>query len=90
VSGPLDFGDDRAGEEPPAPRRPEAPPPARPPGVSRYTWFIGVVAFLLVVLVTVNSVGGGGAAEPGGPAGGERLPPFAAPLANAAPRADGN
>jgi hypothetical protein len=90
VSGPLDFGDDRAGDEPPAPRRPEAPPPARPPGVSRYTWFIGVVAFLLVVLVTVNSVGGGGAAEPGGPAGGERLPPFAAPLANAAPRADGN
>jgi hypothetical protein len=67
---------------------PQAPPPARPPGVSRYTWFIGVVAFLLIVLVTINAVDDQGA-EPGGPERNAKLVPFAAPLADAPPRADG-
>jgi hypothetical protein len=39
--------------------------------------------------VTLNAVGGGGAVDPGGPSGGAKLPPFAAPLADAAPRPDG-
>jgi hypothetical protein len=87
--GPLDFDDDpreRAvghGGEPPA----EPPPPARPPGASRYTWFIGVAAFLLLVLVTVNSITTGGV-EPGGPDTGGKLIAFAVPLADAPPRSD--
>jgi hypothetical protein len=68
--------------------RPQAPPPARPPGVSRYTWFVGVVAFLLVVLVTVNAVDDQGA-PPGGPEGDAKLVPFATPRADAPPREDG-
>jgi hypothetical protein len=66
-----------------------APPPARPPGASRYTWFIGVVAFLFLVLVTINAVDDQGA-EPGGPAGGEKLLAFAVPRADAPARQDGN
>ena len=39
--GPLDGP---TTEPPPRPRRARAaPPPARPPGASRYTWFVGVV-----------------------------------------------
>ena len=91
MSGPLDFREE-PGRDPddsaPAPP-PEAPPPARPPGISRYTWFAGVVALLLTALVTLNAVGGGGA-DPGGPEGGAKLPGFAAPLAEAPPRPDGN
>lgn len=63
------------------------PPPAKPTGASRYTWFLGVVAFLLVVLVTINSIGTEGV-ESGGPGGGGQLVPFAVPLASAAPRDD--
>lgn len=103
--GPLDF-DDRDDERPeaaPAPRAPEepapsetppadvppAPAPARPPGAGRYTWFLGVVAFLLIALVTLNSVTSEGG-NPGGPDEGDRLVPFAVPLAAAPPRPDGN
>lgn len=85
--GPLDFDDDPRergmGGEPP----PEPPPPARPPGASRYTWFVGVAGFLLLVLVTVNSITTGGV-ESGGPDTGGRLVPFAVPLAGAPPRPD--
>lgn len=88
--GPLDFGDQE-----PVPRSgpgadgpvPEAPPPAKPPGASRYTWFLGVVGFLLVALVTINSIGSEGV-NSGGPDAGNRLAPFAVPLAAAAPRSD--
>jgi hypothetical protein len=68
---------------------PKAPPPARPPGVSRYTWFIGVVAFLLLVLVTINAVDDQGA-EPGGPEQGAKLLPFAVPRADAPARKSGD
>ncbi len=68
---------------------PQAPPPARPPGASRYTWFIGVVAFLLVVLVTINAVDDQGT-ETGGPEGGGKLLPFATPLADAPAREQGD
>lgn len=86
--GPLDFDDDPrehgvGGGEPPR----EPPPPARPSGASRYTWFIGVAGFLLLVLVTVNSITTGGV-ESGGPDTGDRLVPFAVPLADAPPRPD--
>jgi hypothetical protein len=84
--GPLDFD---AGEDPrsrpPAPAEP--PPPARPPGASRYTWFLGVVGFLLLVVVTINAIGTEGV-ETGGPATDDRLIPFAVPLADAPPRED--
>lgn len=56
------------------------PPPAKPQGASRYTWFLGVVGFLLIVLVTVNSLRTEGV-TPGGPESGSRLVPFAVPLA---------
>ena len=68
---------------------PQAPPPARPPGASRYTWFIGVVAFLLLVLVTINAVEEQGA-EPGGPEQGAKLLPFAVPRADAPTRDGGD
>ena len=68
---------------------PQAPPPARPPGASRYTWFIGVVAFLLVVLVTINAVEDQGS-EPGGPDRDAKLVPFAVPRADAPARKSGD
>lgn len=57
------------------------PQPARlPAGQSRYTWFVGVVAVLVIAYVSVNSIrtdsnGSRGAAV------GVEAPPFAAPLA---------
>jgi hypothetical protein len=95
VSGPLDFGDEggRADVRPEPRREPrpeppaEPPPPARPPGASRYGWFIGVAAFLLLAVVTINSITTGGG-QPGGPAGGDRLVAFAVPLADAPSRPD--
>jgi hypothetical protein len=84
VSGPLDF-DERPAEQPPE-RRAEAPPPGRPPS-SRYTWFLGVVAVLLIALVMVNALRSEGVTT-GGPQADDRLAPFAVPLAEAASRED--
>lgn len=56
-------------------------PPARPPvGTTKYTWFVGVVAILLIAYVSVNTITSKG---PGsrGVAVGTVTPPFAAPLA---------
>ena len=80
--GPLDFEDDPrernvGGGEPPR----EPPPPARPPGASRYTWFIGLAGFLLLVLVTLNTFSTESNVEGGGPDTGDELLPFAVPLA---------
>ncbi|HEX8204507.1 MAG TPA: hypothetical protein VF587_00460 [Solirubrobacteraceae bacterium] len=80
--GPLDFDDDPrergvGGGEPP----PEPPPPARPPGASRYTWFIGLAGFLLLVVVTLNTFVTDSPVESGGPDSGDKLLPFAVPLA---------
>jgi hypothetical protein len=52
----------------------------RPPGMSRYTWFLGVVGVLLIAVVTLNSIRSGGGGSSGLVAG-DRLPPFATPLA---------
>ena len=88
--GPLDFGDEprERSREDDAPS-PPPPPPARPGGTGRYGWFLGVVAFLLLVLVTLNSITSGGV-EGGGPSGGNRLPPFAVPLADSSLEGDAN
>ena len=53
----------------------------------RYTWFLGVVAFLLLSLVTINSINSEGV-RGGGPEEGDKLHPFAVPLADAPPRPD--
>jgi hypothetical protein len=67
----------------------EPPPPAKPPGASRYTWFLGVVGFLLIALVTVNSLTTGGV-TPGGPDEGGKLAPFAVPIASSSLEGDAN
>jgi hypothetical protein len=95
VSGPLGFDPDQERERPPEPaapepdREPEAPEPRQPINTSKYTWIVGIGAVILLGLITISSVGGGGT-KPGGPEGGEKLPVFAAPLADAPARKDGN
>ncbi len=54
---------------------------------NRYTWFLGVVAFLLLALVTINSLSSEGV-RGGGPQPGDELHLFAVPLAEAPPRPD--
>jgi len=81
--GPLDFEDDPRDKdvgvgEPPR----EQPPPTRPPGSSRFTWFIGLAGFLLLIVVTLNTLVTDSEIESGGPSTGSRLAPFAVPLAD--------
>ena len=87
--GPLDFDD--AGAPRPGEPRPEAPPepppPAKPPNTSRYTWFVGVVAVLLIAYVSLNALRSEGVPS-GGPDRGGELIPFAVPLADAPSRPD--
>jgi hypothetical protein len=100
--GPLDFDDDDPeGARRWAHRRdPDLDPPQRgaerrsvpvprPPGMSRYTWFLGVVAVLLIAVVTLNSIRSGGGRSSGLVAG-DTLPPFATPLALSALDGDAN
>jgi hypothetical protein len=57
------------------------PGPPRPPaGTSRYTWIVGVVALLVLAYITLNTLGTDAPGSRGVP-NGERLPPFAVPLA---------
>ena len=84
--GPLDFDEGPEGREP---ARPQAPPPARPQGSSKYGWFVGLVAVLLIGVVTLNSVRTEGV-ESGGPQTGNRLQPFAVPLAESKLDGDAN
>jgi hypothetical protein len=97
--GPLGFGDEPEPEprddpppapaaEEPSPAASRVPEPARPAGASRYAWFVGVVAFLFVIVAILSSIGTTGGSGPGGPDRGDRLVPFAVPLAAAAPRPD--
>jgi peroxiredoxin len=54
-------------------------PVPRPPGASRYSWFVGVVVVLLLALIGLNTL----RTESNGSAGlkkGSLAPPFAAPL----------
>ena len=58
-----------------------APGPPRPPaGASRYTWIVGVVAVLALAYITLNTLGTDAPGSRGVPKG-EKLPPFAVPLA---------
>jgi hypothetical protein len=54
--------------------------PRPPAGTSRYTWVVGVAVLLALAYITLNTLG---TDAPGsrGVANGERLPPFAVPLA---------
>ena len=65
----------------------QAPPPARPG--SRYAWVVGVAAFILIVVVAVNTIPNSGRGREG-PAAGEVLPDFAAPSAVGGSYADAN
>ncbi len=81
MSGPLDFGASPgpSPEEPPPQPEAEVPPPARPPGASRYGWIAGVAGVIAVAYISVNTLRTDG---PGavGLARGSHLPSFAAPL----------
>jgi hypothetical protein len=57
-----------------------APEPRLPAGVSRYGWFVGVVAVLLIAYVSLNTARSHGPGSQGVRTG-ARMPPFAAPLA---------
>jgi hypothetical protein len=68
---------------------PGAPEPRLPPGVSRYAWFLGVVVVLLIAYVTLNTARSDGPGSSGVQVG-ERMPPFAAPLATGTVQGDVN
>jgi hypothetical protein len=57
---------------------PDPAPPRPPAGASRYGWFVGVVAILVLAYITFNTLHSRGPAA--GVATGGRLPPFAVPL----------
>ncbi len=71
-----DLAAERAGTAPPK----EAPPSARPPGASRYGWFVGVVAVLALAYISLNTFKTGSLAR--GVAPGRPMPAFAVPLAS--------
>jgi hypothetical protein len=84
-SGP--FGVRERGEEP-APRLP--PPPPQPPSRrSTVTWIVGVAVVLAIAYITLNTIRtdapGSRGLNPG-----DRLPPFAAPLALSSLDGDAN
>jgi hypothetical protein len=66
-----------------------APEPRLPAGISRYGWFVGVVAVLVIAYVSLNSARSHGPGSQGVHAG-ARMPPFAAPLALGALTGDVN
>jgi hypothetical protein len=83
--GPLGFDD---ADEPPRaepsrpsePERPPAPPSPPPARASRYGWFLGVALVLLIAVAILNGIRTEGPGSRGVEVG-ERLPPFAVPLA---------
>jgi len=57
------------------------PGPPRPPaGISRSSWIVGVAAVVVLAYITLNTLGTDAPGSRGVPRG-ERLPPFAVPLA---------
>jgi hypothetical protein len=58
----------------------EPAPPRPPAGTSRYTWVVGVLAIAAIAYITLNTLGTDAPGSRGVPVG-ERLPPFAVPLA---------
>jgi hypothetical protein len=58
-----------------------APGPPRPPaGTARYTWIVGVLAVAALAYITLNTLSTDAPGSRGVPDG-EKLPPFAVPLA---------
>jgi hypothetical protein len=91
--GPLSFGPDQAADEaqrwahrrdpdlePPegADRGDQVPPPPRPR--APYAWLFGVIVAAILVYIGLNTLRNAGSISRGVEAG-QRLPPFAAPLA---------
>src|SRR6059058_2136248 len=68
---------------------PRKTPIPRPPGTTRYTWFVGVALFLAVAYFTLNTLTTKHASSTG-PKVGRRMPPFAMPLALSALDGDAN
>ncbi len=74
--------------EPTPGRKPGDPVPVpRPPGSSRYVWFVGVVFLLVIIVAMVNAISNGGVRAP--TSGGD-LAPFAAPLVLSSLEGDAN
>ncbi|HEY3020565.1 MAG TPA: hypothetical protein VGJ32_10250, partial [Solirubrobacteraceae bacterium] len=61
----------------------------RPPGTTRYLWFVGVALFLLIAYATLNTLTTEHASSTGVPAD-HPLPPFAVPLALSDLQGDAN
>jgi hypothetical protein len=57
---------------------PTPPPPAQPVPANRYTWYIGILAVIVLGYILVNSLRTEGPGSQG-PKVGRNLPPFAAP-----------
>ena len=57
--------------------------------MKKYTWFLGVVAFLLIVVAILNGIDSEGI-QSGGPERGDKVQPFATPLAESALKGDAN
>ena len=68
----------------------EQPKVPRPPGTSRYTWFVGVVFVLLAAVVMINTITSDDEASSTGPPVGRAMPPFAVPLATGGLEGDAN
>jgi hypothetical protein len=68
-------------------KRPGVP---RPPGASRYGWFVGVVIVLFLAYVSINTLRTNDTQRSTGPAAGHKLAPFAAPLATGSLDGDTN
>ena len=82
------FGVRERGEEPPSPA-PKPPQPQPPAQRSTVTWIVGVVVVLAIAYITLNTI----RTEAPGSRGldpGDRLPPFAAPLALSSLDGDAN
>ena len=83
MTGPGPFGVRDRGDEPPrreGERGPQPPPPQPPPRRSTVTWIVGVAVVLAIAYITLNTIRtdapGSRGLDPG-----DRMPPFAAPLA---------
>jgi hypothetical protein len=63
---------------------------ARPPGASRYGWFVGVVLLLVLAYITLNTATTDNRSSSTGLKRGARMPPFAVPLALSALDGDAN
>ena len=84
------FGVRERGEEPPQrPAGPKAPEPQPPARRSTVTWIVGVAVVLAIAYITLNTIRtdapGSRGLDPG-----DRMPPFAAPLALSSLEGDAN